>query len=191
MADTITWTCACGETSARIDTREGTRIVCYCDDCQAFARATGHADWLDEAGGSDLFQTTPDRIEMLRGAGNLGVMRLTGKGPLRWYATCCGSPFANTLTTRQVPFSSVSLRGIGNADAAGPVALRVNRKHARARVDGKEGSIWPMVATFMRRAAVARLAGRHRDTPFFDADGRPVAEVRRLTPEERRAAYRA
>ena len=189
MADHVTWTCGCGETSARVDVRDGTRAICYCDDCQAFSRVTDHETWLDEAGGSDLFQTTPDRIEMLRGAGNLAVLRLSDKGPLRWYVTCCGAPFANTLTTRQVPFSSLQVHGFSDPDAAGPVSIRVNRKFARARVEGKQTPIWPMVASFMKRAAAARLSGRHRQTPFFDDGGAPVAEVRRLTPEERQAAY--
>lgn len=188
MADRVTWRCLCGQTEAKIDTGDGTHAVCYCDDCQAFAALT-REDWLDEAGGSDLFQTTPDRIDMVRGGENLACLRLTNKGPLRWYVTCCGAPFANTLTTRQVPFASLQVKGLSDPEAVGPVAIRVNRKFARTRVEGRQGSIWPMVAAFIRRAARARLAGLHLETPFFDADGRPVAEVRRPTPEERRAAY--
>lgn len=188
MADTIEWRCACGEMRARVELGEGTHLVCYCDDCQAFARATGRPDWLDDAGGSDLYQTVPDRVEVIQGAERLACLRLTDKGPYRWYARCCGAPFANTLTTRQVPFASIAVHGLDRPDALGPIMLRANRKFASKRVDAK-GSLAAAGVQILRRAAVARLAGRHRRTPFFDHNGAPVAEPRRLSPDERRAAY--
>lgn len=185
------WSCECGATRAGIDLGDGSRLVCYCDDCQAFLRALGAEDRLDPAGGTDLFQTTPDRIEVTAGKENLACLRLTDKGPLRWSASCCDAPFANSLTTRQVPFVSVHVSGIAARDTLGEVVARVNRKFATARVEGRKGALGPIVWAILRRAATARLTRRHRDTPFFDDKGRPVAEVRRLTDAERRAAYRA
>jgi hypothetical protein len=35
----------------------GFRFVCYCKDCQAFARLLDSADALDAAGGTDIFHT--------------------------------------------------------------------------------------------------------------------------------------
>jgi len=39
----------------------GLRFVCYCKDCQAFARFLERADVLDPAGGTDIFQMPPAR----------------------------------------------------------------------------------------------------------------------------------
>ena len=35
------------------------RMVCYCDDCQAFVHYLGHADLLDAHGGTDIVQMAP------------------------------------------------------------------------------------------------------------------------------------
>src|SRR6202011_2265415 len=40
----------------------GFRFVCYCKDCQAFARFLKRADVLDPAGGTDIFQMPPGRV---------------------------------------------------------------------------------------------------------------------------------
>jgi Family of unknown function (DUF6151) len=37
----------------------GLRFVCYCGDCQAFARFLDRADVLDAAGGTDIFHMPP------------------------------------------------------------------------------------------------------------------------------------
>ena len=47
------------------------------------------------------------------------------------------------------------------------------------------------VVRIMRGVLVARLRGRHRDNPFFDAaTSQPVAEPRVLTRQERAEAER-
>lgn len=190
MSQKTEWSCVCGGMRANIDTGDGSRLICYCDDCQAFARIVGREDWLDDAGGSELFQTTPDRVEITQGADRLACLRLTSKGPLRWSASCCGTPFANTQTTRQVPFASIAVRGMAEPERTGPVVVRANRKFALKRIEGEAGSVRRMVMAFMARALRARLTGRHVQTPFFDREGAPVSPVRRPDAAELRAAYR-
>jgi Family of unknown function (DUF6151) len=63
----------------------GFRFVCYCEDCQAFARFLERPDILDTAGGTDIF-----------------CLRLSRK-VLRWYADCCRIPIANTATGPRFP----------------------------------------------------------------------------------------
>jgi hypothetical protein len=56
--------CRCGEVRgfvADASPRTVNRIVCYCDDCQAFAHRIGRADLLDAHGGSDIVQVRPHR----------------------------------------------------------------------------------------------------------------------------------
>ena len=58
--------CACGRVSGLVSgasASTGTRAVCYCDDCQAFARHLGDADRvLDANGGTEVFQTSAARV---------------------------------------------------------------------------------------------------------------------------------
>ena len=42
----------------------GLRFVCYCKDCQAFARFLDRADVLDPAGGTDIFHMAPGRVKL-------------------------------------------------------------------------------------------------------------------------------
>jgi len=183
------WSCKCGSLKLRASPEGGTRIKCYCKDCQAFAKAVGASDGLDAQGGSDLLQTVPDKIDVVTGAENFACMRLSDKGPLRWYAACCGTPVANTLTTRQVPFASLAVTGFASDDALGPVKAQVNLSGATGHVETTNTRLLPILLSFAGRALLARLAGRHKQTPFFDDVGEPVAAIRRLTEDEREAAY--
>lgn len=190
MPGPIHWSCRCGTVALDVAEGQGLRGVCYCRHCRAFARHFGAEDGLDPAGGTDLYQTTPDCLHVIRGADRLACLRLTSKGPLRWYAACCGTPLANTATTRNIPFASLMLAPVTDRDAAGPVRARVYTEGATGRLPGRSGGTFAMVGGVLTRALAARLAGRHTETPFFDDAGAPVAQPSRLTPEERAAAYR-
>lgn len=108
MPNDIAIRCSCGtlEGVARdLSPSVGNRVVCYCKDCQAFARYLGRgAEVLDDAGGTDIFQTSPARVSFARGADRLACVRLTRKGPLRWYARCCDTAIGNTAAGPGVPF---------------------------------------------------------------------------------------
>ena len=67
---------------------------------------------MDEWGGSEVFQTTPARIEFTQGADQLACMRLSPKGLMRWYARCCNTPIANTLPSPGMAFAGI-LVGLG------------------------------------------------------------------------------
>ena len=56
--------CRCGHVrgiARDVSPANGFRFVCYCKDCQAFARFLERADVLDPAGGTDIFQMPPGR----------------------------------------------------------------------------------------------------------------------------------
>ncbi|PZX16565.1 hypothetical protein LX81_01936 [Palleronia aestuarii] len=190
MAESTDWTCTCGATSftVRDVPASGAHIVCYCEDCRAFARLRGAEDALDEAGGTQLFQTAPEVVTLLRGAEHLRCLRLTPRGPLRWYADCCGAPVANTAPRRGIPFLSMMGAGFAGDRLGRPVA-RIFRQSATGRVPRPYGSLVAMVAGVGRRVLTSRLSGGWKSTPFFAEDGAPLSPPTEPAPEARRAAY--
>ncbi len=78
--------------------------VCYCDDCQAYAVYLGKAKVvLDNHGGTNIFHTTPSKVKFTQGADLVRGLRLTPKGPYRWFTACCKTPIANTSTNAKFP----------------------------------------------------------------------------------------
>ena len=100
--------CQCGAVRAvlhRAGPRHGNHCACYCQGCQNFARYLGReAEILDPNGGTDIYQASPGRLEILQGKEHLACVHLTERGALRWYTDCCKSPLGNTLATSNVPF---------------------------------------------------------------------------------------
>jgi hypothetical protein len=85
-----------------VSPRTGSRIVCYCDDCQAFAHFLERPDVLDAHGGTDIFQVAPAQLRITTSGDLLRCVRLSERGLFRWYANCCHTPIGNTLP--RVPF---------------------------------------------------------------------------------------
>src|SRR5579863_6166320 len=98
--------CRCGKIQGWVaDAHRANRVVCYCRDCQAFARVLGQANLtLDAQGGSDIVQTLPKNVTFTAGADALACLRLTDKGMVRWYADCCKTPIGNTLENHKISF---------------------------------------------------------------------------------------
>src|SRR5215469_16926471 len=71
------------------------RFVCYCTDCQAFARFLERPDVLDSAAGTDIVQMPPAWVTLTAGADALRCLSLAdGSRVLRWYSGCCRTPIA-------------------------------------------------------------------------------------------------
>jgi hypothetical protein len=73
----------------------GFRFICYCADCQAFARLLERPDVLDAAGGTDIFQMPAGRVKLIAGADAVRCLAFSRK-VLRWYADCCHTPLGNS-----------------------------------------------------------------------------------------------
>ena len=182
--------CRCGALQGHVELNgRSNRMLCYCQDCQAFARFLGSADQvLDAQGGSDVVQLAPHRIKITQGAAQLAVMRLSGQGMLRWYAACCRTPVGNTMTSRNMPFTGLLAQCLDSAPlepAFGPVRASANTASAigepKPRAFGMAGALLRILGMVLS----GRLSGRYKDTPFFTASGAPVAEPRVLSAEER------
>ncbi len=186
-----TWSCSCGKTQLSVETSGGSRVLCYCKDCQAFARHFQRTDMLDSRGGSDLYQVQPHQVTFLKGEENLAALRLTNRGPARWYAACCGTPMANTWTSPKVPFATMIASQFERPDDLGPIHAQSFRRDALGYVE-KEGSGMPLVyLAFFYRAISSFVTGGWRRSAFFDEEGQPRVAFRELTDDERKMAYDA
>jgi hypothetical protein len=187
--------CRCGALQGSIQNIQpagNNRAVCYCDDCQAYAHYLGRAkDVLNEHGGTDVFPAAPSRILITNGAENLKCIRLTGKGMIRWYASCCKTPIANCPPIAKIPFAGVvhSILDIaGNRDVLlGPVRAGLYGKFAIGGLPKGASRLGPLPLMLRTLAFMLKglATGAHQPSPFFDRSGKPTAEPYVLTASER------
>ncbi|MGX9354576.1 DUF6151 family protein [Roseobacteraceae bacterium S113] len=187
---TMTFSCRCGETRWRVEApKAGTRVLCFCADCQTAARHL-KADVLTEGGGSDILQVAAHQLHVEGAA--LALMRLSPKGVFRWHTSCCNTPVANSLPFPHLSFAGVLLANRQEEDAELPkVATVVNTVYAKGRpgVPAKDHGLGRSVFSFFKRALAARLNGKWKDTPLFEGPPRhPVATPTILSKQERNAA---
>src|SRR3974390_617321 len=181
--------CRCGVVRGVLgDSRDAIRVVCYCKDCQAFAHFLGSWEQvLDERGGSDIVQVLPKSLTFTQGVQSLACMRLTPKGLLRWYASCCRTPIGNTLATPKLSFVGLlhSCLEVGNHSVSGsfgPIAAWVNTKGARGNPKPEAKGQSRTIRRFIQRTLKARINGDYKLTPFFQPDTpAPIAVPQVLT----------
>lgn len=184
--------CRCGRVEGHV-VRPGpaARAICYCRDCQAFARFLGQADSiLDAQGGSAIVATQPRQVEFARGAENLACMSLSEHGMLRWYASCCNTPIGNTPRERRMSYVGLIDACLAREkptlqDSFGPVRMVINTRSARGEPKPVQRTGLPALVGIMKAVIGSRLSGAYRHNPFFEADGQPIAKARVLTQAER------
>jgi hypothetical protein len=189
--------CACGALQGELsEPLRGNRAVCYCDDCQAFARWLGRDDILDQWGGTDVFQVAPAKVRLTAGLDHLQLVRLSPKGLLRWYAGCCRTPVGNMLSNPRSPFVGLIHTFMDHKKDGAPRDARigppVGHIQGRFAVGGCPPHAHPSAGVGVIAKSVWFLLGNavtggHRPTPFFDDAGRPVRDARVLTKDERAA----
>lgn len=184
--------CPCGALTGSLDLAgAGPRVVCHCDDCQAYARWLGRPDTLDAHGGTEVVQTWPARVQFAAGA-PLALLRLSPKGLFRWYAGCCRAPVANSLGPR-VPFTGVvRARLVVDAPTLEAALGRAEGVQGRFAPGGCPPGVSPRASIGVMATAGGALlrglwAGGHQPSPFFDADGQPRASATVLDPAARAA----
>ena len=191
MPTDVTIRCSCGQlrgVARGLSSSAGNRSVCYCDDCQSFAYFLDRpSEMLDGHGGTDIFQTSPARIEFRQGADQIACVRLTEKGLLRWHTRCCNTAIGNTPPIYGLPFVGLihtcmdhEADSQSSEDALGPVRNRVNGRFAKGQLgDSADGMNWLSVFfRLMPMIAIARLRGDQKRGPFFD----PRTAEPRVTP---------
>jgi len=94
--------CRCGHVRGianQVAPSAGFRFICYCQDCQAFARFLGRPDVLDPAGGTDIFHMPAARVKLTAGTDAVCCLHFSSR-VFRWYTDCCRTPIANTAGPR-------------------------------------------------------------------------------------------
>jgi len=189
--------CHCGHLQGRLETAGAAgRAVCYCKDCQAYARFLGQQDgMLDSKGGTELVATLPRRLRFTAGVDELACMSLSGKGLLRWYAACCNTAIGNTPRDPRISYVGIAASCLPASQtdltrAFGPCAIALNTASARAAVKSTPVAMFFAGLRITRNVLGSRLGGRYRLNPFFDAaTAQPVVRPKVLLPGERQALY--
>lgn len=182
--------CRCGTLAGEVsEPRKGSRGVCYCKDCQAFAHFLGNADTvLDEMQGTDVVATLPKYVRFTRGVDALACVSLTERGLLRWYASCCRTPIGNTARDFRFPYVGLVHTCLGSLrtieESFGPICMRVHTKSAKGNASVMPLSQAAALFRFIPRVLLARMDGSYRTTPFFTAGGTPVAQRKVMTSHE-------
>jgi Family of unknown function (DUF6151) len=192
--------CRCGKLQGEVSHTElGTRAVCYCRDCQAFAHYLGSPqDILDALGGTEVVAVAPRWVSFTAGAEQLVCMSLTERGTLRWYARCCRTAIGNTPRNPRmshVGLIHACLRAPTGTldDPFGPVRMRVNRQSAKGRPPATPVAAFAIaMLRYLGLLAWSRVSGKYKQNPFFDAaTGRPRVEPYVLSKAEHEKLQRA
>ncbi len=182
--------CRCGQVGGDLDASAiHSRVSCYCRDCRGWAQWLGATGLLDARGGTDVVVITPALLRLERGQHHLACATFSGK-VLRWYASCCKTPLANTGARATPVFATLNagmLEPSALAKVAGPPAHAVaHHRSATAPVRATPLALAAAVAKTATGLLGARLRGQ-RDSPFFDrASGQPLRApqpIRRPSPE--------
>jgi len=168
---------------ANIKPGKGTRLMCYCADCQAFSQyLQSNGALLDEYGGTQVLQLAPSMVRIEQGKEYLSCVRLTKKGLYRWYSTCCHTPIANTVS-RKIPFVGLHRAFIDSQQdidtAIGKVVGSVGIEDAKPGLPNakalaqRQGKIkFKMVLKLL----IWKLLGKGRTNPFYSEDGKAVVK---------------
>ena len=194
MGDDVELSCRCGNVEGRLhgaSPHTVNRVICYCDDCQAFLHQIGRADLLDGHGGTDIVQVAPASIRFDKGTERIACLRLTPKGLHRWYASCCKTPLGNTLTP-SVPFVGIApelfrLDASRRDDVFGKPRGAILAKYAIGTPPAQSKTRQlSFLAGTVRLIVGWRLGGKAWPHPFFDRETRaPKYPVTILSHDER------
>jgi hypothetical protein len=192
MSRTIELGCRCGDVAGRVENAaRGTvnRVVCYCDDCQAYLHHLGRADLLEAHGGSDIVQVAPASLRYERGTERIAGVRLHPRGLYRWYASCCKTPLGNTVGPG-LPFVGIVARAFRSPDDDfGPPIGGIFGKYAVGTAP--PGTTRPnlrLIGRAVGKMVGWKLRGQTWPHPFFDRATRsPAYPITVLSKDERDA----
>ena len=196
MIGNVTLSCRCGEVRGLVTSVSPgavNRVVCYCDDCQAFLHHLGRADLLDAQAGTDIVQIAPASLSFVQGEGRIVGLRLGPRGLYRWYASCCRTPVGNTVGPA-IPFVGIIAQACASdtqrpGELFGPPIGRIYGKYAIGYAPEGSTRLSPwLMARAIGMVLGWRIRGRSWSHPFFERMPRaPKFPVAVLSPSDREA----
>jgi hypothetical protein len=188
--------CQCGHLrglARDVAPQDGFRFICYCGDCQAFARFLDRPDVLDAAGGTDIFHMPVGRVTLSTGASSLRCLQFSSR-VYRWYTECCRTPIANSAGPRfpvvGLVHSCMDCGADGRDEVLGAPRCRIFERSAIGSLPSNAPPP-PSFKLFASRGSKLLgwwLRGLSRPNPFFDDRTKaPLSSPRRFTADERAA----
>lgn len=193
---TLDFQCECGAIQGVLQESfppTGRRLVCHCNDCQAFAHYLGREkQMLDDHAGTQVYQMDSSKFTMTKGQDKLACVTVTGGPLLRWYCGTCKTPIANTLSSTRFAFLSLILSGFDRGKVSAILGPEVRHVAIGSGVGDpgkvKKASMPAMIASLLVRTVKARFNPELKKSPLFDdATGQPLAVPIKLGPAERLA----
>ncbi len=192
----LTLRCQCGLVQGEVGNAQAyVRAICYCRDCQAYARWLDKPGLTDAQGGTDIVAMNPQAVRITSGTRHVACMSLSDRGLLRWYASCCRTPLGNTPrdgNTAYVGMVALALSPSRAVDEAfGPAG------HTRINVKSAQGEVKPTPLAFLVdglrifRGIIGAKLRRQPPSLFFDANAKPVRNAEVLDDLARAPLYRA
>jgi len=187
--------CRCGLVQGQVDgSHTYGRAVCYCTDCQAFARFLGRPqEILNRQGGSDIVATHPQHVQFTQGFDHVACMSLSPRGLLRWYAACCQTAIGNTPRDPGMAYVGLLTDCLSATDneidtTFGRATVAIKTESAHGEVKATPVATFFAVLKIMGNVALARLGGSYRRNPFFvSGTAQPVKPLKVLNKAERQA----
>lgn len=174
--------------------KAGNNIVCHCDDCQAFAKYLGKETViLNQNNGTELFQITPNKLKIHKGKENLSCVKLSPKGLIRWYTSCCKTPVANTINGKLAfcgifhQFMSFNKASMSKDEVLGRVVTKCMTKFAVGELPEDSHPKFPVSASLrvVKMLLSGILFGTSKPNELFDSHSlTPIVRPRVLNGDE-------
>ncbi|MEP5729137.1 MAG: DUF6151 family protein [Sulfitobacter sp.] len=184
------FSCSCGKikgTLAHATPKGGNHLLCHCSSCRAGALYCNVP--LAPGQPVDLFQTLPENVTLSCGQDQLEPFSFGAKNLLRWKAKCCGVQVFSSQRSPKLPVIALVTERLENPEVIGPILSEA----FVPKPGGKAGhkNVMAFVKVF-GRAIGARLSGRWRQTPLFNApDFEPIAAITQISSQDRKALLAA
>lgn len=198
MSHLVALSCRCGKVRGEVSgvaPDRINRVICYCDDCRAYAHFLERPDVLDRHGGTDIVQVQGTTVRFTEGFDQVKSMRLSPKGMIRFYAGCCHTPVGNTIAAI-IPFAGI-VRGCldeglraagGEASVLGPAEGCNGKLAVHGKPEGvHDAASAGLVLRIARRIAKWKYRSLGQRSAYFDDAGKPTVTPRVLDRAEREA----
>lgn len=185
MSETVKLSCACGEVEGTLEVHQNDsfHVECLCCDCQNFAKQINNEGFLKSYGGTEIFQTYPSYVTITKGEDKISSIRLSPKGLLRHYTSCCNTPIGNMMNGSKIPFIGIPVAFMRfesdeqKDKILGPTTGKAFGKYARGPKpddvhDRFPLSFLPKILFFMFKGLALK---KYTPSPYFK-NGKPIAE---------------